>query len=208
MRVHRPARFLIGLGMLAGGVACSDASAPSPPDGPSVRRIAACRGPALDLPEAARASLTGSGLLVTSDHRWATLAREVPGGFAGVFYDGGRPVLMLTDPTRAAAAKAALASRIPGFPVAAAEVRRARWTFAQLVEWSGHLKRNATLWQAGGIMSADRDEVENRLVYGVADAAALDRVAAMLAALDLPCDLVLLRIEGIVSVGRGEAGDG
>ena len=198
MPVHRLARPLLGLGLLISGVSCSDASAPGVRDDPSVRRVASCQGPATDLPEAARASLRAGGTFGTSDDGWAALARDVPGGFAGVFYDGGRPVLLLTNPARAAAAKAALASRIPGFPVSSAEVRPARWTFAQLVDWGSYLMQSATLWQAGGIVSVDRDEVENRLAYGVEDAVAQDRVAAALAALDLPCDLVLIRIEGRV----------
>jgi hypothetical protein len=42
------------------------------------------------------------------DDQWADLAREVPGGFAGVILANGQPALFLRDTTKAARAKEAL----------------------------------------------------------------------------------------------------
>lgn len=203
MPACRAARPLAALALLLGAAGCSRST---DPDGPraapaSARavRVADCEGPAASVPPGALAGLPPRGSFLTIDDRWADLARQVPGGFAGVFYDAGRPVLMLTDPARAAAAKEALAPHLAGFPVAGAEVRRARWDFAQLTDWYLYLMQRTPLWQGGGIALADKDEVQNRLFYGAVDAAARDRIAATLGALNLPCDLALVGVTGPVS---------
>jgi hypothetical protein len=127
------------------------------------------------------------------DADWAYFARQVPGGFAGYFYEDHQPVLMLTRPHEAAAAKAALVNRVRNFPIATAAVRRARWNFAQLVEWDSYL-RIQDVWQSAPISGVDRDEVANRIMFGVPDEAARRSLALRLTMLDLPCDLVIIRI--------------
>ena len=69
----------------------------------------------------------------------------------------------------------------------------ARWTWDELVAWSGYLQD--IVWAVDGVNMSDIDERDNRLVYGVRDAEARRRLEARLAQLDLPCYLV-----GIVTV--------
>lgn len=210
-RLPRPARALAALALLVAG-GCSDAAtgpAPGAGDGAGaaptatgahnqdVVRVRACDGPATSLPAALAGQLPTGGDAAargTIDDHLAALARRVPGGFAGVFYDQGRPVLLLTDPSRAADAKAALASELPGFEIAAAEARAARWTFAQLYDWYGYLRRRG-VWGAAAVTLTDIDERANRLYLGAADRAERDRLADWLAALELPCDLVRVGVD-------------
>ena len=203
----RSIRHSLALGatvaLAVAGASCSSATDPASRDPGAVRRAAGlrvrdCEGPATSLAASLAAGLAPRQGLMVPDDRWADLAATVPGGFAGVFYDEGRPVLMLTRPDEAAAAKAALAPRLGsgGFDVAGAEVRQARWDFAQLHDWFAYLNTQATVWdRANKVTIADTDEVANRIVIGAADAAARDRLAATLTSLGLPCDLVVVKIQ-------------
>jgi hypothetical protein len=159
----------------------------------SALRMNDCDGPATSLPPLIAATLPPRSGHMQPDDRWADLAAEVPGGFAGVLYDNGRPVLMLTRPNEAAAAKAALAEKLGGFPVASADVRAARWDFRQLVDWSRYLVLQPTV-QSAGIMTSDNDEAANRIRFGVKDADARLRLVHALVGLNIPCDLVLIEI--------------
>ena len=164
--------------------------APTPPAPPI--RLAQCDGPASSLPDSLARPLpprTGRRL---PDDRWADLATSVPGGFAGVFYDSTHtPILMLTDPARSAAAKEALSGKL-GFPVQEATVRRARWDFAQLVDWFNYLQP-----RLGVPATADKDEVLNRVRFSVTSVELRDRVVRALARLPLPCDLVVVDLNGL-----------
>jgi hypothetical protein len=135
---------------------------------------------------------------MTPHDQWADMARQAPGGFAGVLYDNGQPVLMLTRPEEAAAAKAELApllrTQIPDFDLAGAEVRPARWDFAQLHDWEAYLLKQGIARSGSGVNRSGKDQIANRLSFGVADAAARARVADELDALGVPCDLVLVKI--------------
>lgn len=182
----------------APAVSCSTPDERNPEPGLSepALRVRDCEGPATSLPAELAATLEPRPAPTTQDDHWANIAREVPGGFAGVLYDDGQPVLMLTRPEEAQEAKAALASRFsPGFfDVAQAEVRLARWDFAQLSDWYAYLGKQGLWRPENGLRSGDKDEAENRIVYGVVDAAARARVANELEALGVPCDLVLVEI--------------
>ena len=195
MRAFRVATVLLAL---VGG--CQGAKGPTALGaGVGAVRVGDCEGPARSLPPALAATLPPRDGAVTIDDIWAEFARELPGGFAGVLYDtddGGRPVLMLARPDEAAAATAALAPHLPGFPVASATVRRARWDFAQLVNWYTYLMRQPAVWEAGGLAMGDKDEVANRIELGVVDEAARARLTRALEGLDLPCDLVLVEVTG------------
>ena len=126
------------------------------------------------------------------DDRWADLATTVPGGFAGVFYDSAhKPILMLANPTQAAAAKQALDGKI-SFPLEQATVRRARWDFAQLVDWFNYL-----FPRLGVPVTADKDEALNRIRFSVTSVELRDRVIRALAQLPLPCDLVVVDLNGL-----------
>jgi hypothetical protein len=146
------------------------------------------------------------------DDEWARIARELPGGFAGLFFDtrrepGVRPVqgplvVMLADTSHHEETLAALAPRVAamrggrGPDVRGAIVRRARWDFAQLYDWSHYLMNTA--WTRGEITSSDIDEVRNRIVYGVVDEGAKSRLEMGLAARDVPCELVIVEVSGPV----------
>jgi hypothetical protein len=176
--------------LVAVGAACSSTA---DPDGrPRLVRVRDCGGPASSLPPALAAELPTPGAIQTDDARRAEAARRVPGGFAGAVYEDGKPVLLLTDPGQAAAAKAALEPLLPEFDVAGADVRGVRWNFAQLYDWYRYL--NTTVGQDPALTAVDIDEQRNRLVYGAADEAARDHIVARLTQLELPCDLALVEI--------------
>lgn len=128
------------------------------------------------------------------DDQWADLAVRVPGGFAGVMYVDSKPVLMLTDPAQAAAAKRALAPEFVSFDINGAEVREVRWNFAQLVDWYNYLMAQTPLWRTATLTSGDKDEAINRIRFGVIDEGARDRLLGALAEMDLPCDLIAVEI--------------
>jgi hypothetical protein len=111
-------------------------------------------------------------------------------------YVDSKPVLMLTDPEQAAAARHALAPEFVGFDINGAEVRRVRWDFAQLVDWYNYLSVRGPDWRTVGMTSGDKDEALNRIRYGVLDEAARDRLLQSLAGMDLPCDLIAVEITG------------
>lgn len=129
--------------------------------------------------------------MIPDDH-WADLAATVPGGFAGVFYDSAHtPILMLKEPADSTAAKQALAGKI-SFPLQRAPVRRARWDFAQLVDWFNYLSP-----RLGVPVTADKDEALNRIRFSVTSVELRDRVIRALAQLPLPCDLVVVDLNGL-----------
>lgn len=125
----------------------------------------------------------------TPDDEWADIARAVPGGWGGAFFEVGELVIYLVDPTQREAAAAALGARLPGFDYASASVWKARWDFAQLYDWYRYIA--VVVGWPGGLVSRDIDEYRNRLVYG----ALPDSIAAVQAALesaDLPCELFIV----------------
>jgi hypothetical protein len=176
-------------------LACSASTEPEQL-APPFARIADCVGPARSLDPAIVATLPPRDGSMNPDHKWADLAQRVPGGFAGILLVDSKPVLMLTDPARAAAAKEALAPEIAWFDIRGAEVRKARWDFAQLVDWYTYLSVRSPDWLSSGWVSGDKDEAINRIRYGVLDSAALDELRQGLAAMELPCDLIALEITG------------
>jgi len=181
--------------------ACSEATQPDRlTPAPSVTRLADCNGPARSLDPAIAASLPARTGLMTPDDAWADLAKRVPGGFAGILYVEGTPVLMLTDPSQAAAAKDALAIEIPWFDIRGAEVRKARWDFGQLADWYNYLGIRGPVWQTPGVTTADKNEAINRIQYGVLDSASRTRLVSSLAGISLPCDLIAIEITGPIYI--------
>lgn len=172
---------MVCLTMLGG---CADPAAPATPS---------C-GEARSLPVALRSALPPRTGEYMPDERWAELALAHPGGFAGVFYEQGRPVLMLSRPNEATAARTALASDLPHFPVATAEVRTARWDFAKLLDWYEYLVGALAFWENDAFVSGDKDEVLNRIVFGLRDSTAIRDIQAELKRLEVPCDLVKLEV--------------
>jgi hypothetical protein len=163
-------------------------------------RVADCEGQPFGLPAESRAMLKPrTGRMAPDDH-WADLAEKTPGGFAGVLYVDSKPTLMLTHPELAAQAKQMLAadSTFRGFNIMGAQVMKARWDFAQLVDWYNYFIQQTSVWQTPGIVSGDKDERRNRIRIGIQAEAGRQELVRKLAALHIPCDLVLIGIEGPV----------
>lgn len=180
------------LGVVLSGCNVSSRNTAAPTQ-PAPVRVAQCAGLAASLPDSLARQLPPRTGHMIPDDRWADLATAIPGGFAGVFYDASHtPILMLTEPAKAAAAKQALAGKI-GFPLQQAEVRQARWDFAQLVDWF-----NYVFPRLGGTpVTADKDEALNRIRFSVTSIELRDRVVAALAKLPLPCDLIVVDLNGL-----------
>ena len=162
---------------------------------PAPLRLAQCDGPATSLPDSLARQLPPRTGRMIPDDRWADLAITTPGGFAGVFRDSTyTQILMLTDPSQASAAIAAVAGKV-GLGLLPPTVRQARWDFAQLVDWFNYLLPRVA---AGIPMTADKDESINRIRFSVISIEQRDRVVAALAALPLPCDLVVVDLNGLI----------
>lgn len=158
-----------------------------------------CRfdAPAVGVPVSVRDSLPMLvGSEPTVDDRWAAAARDVPGGWGGVYKDGATLVLYLVDTTRLEDATAALVTLgiLPGTDSRLVTARQGRWDFSQLHEWYRYL--TPQLVHDDGFASAGIDEAHNRITYGVTDNAARTRFERVLAGLGVPCFLVALEVTG------------
>jgi hypothetical protein len=165
---------------------------------PPLVRVRDCEGPATSLSPVIAALLPRRDGSMQPDDYWADLAKEVPGGFAGGILSNGQPVLLLTDTTKAAEAKQALAPKLhlSNFDVSAAAVRPARWDFDQLVDWYNYLIIRSNFWWGVGITSGDKSESLNRIHFGVEDEGSRARLVEKLDGLDVPCDLIVVGVEG------------
>jgi hypothetical protein len=157
-----------------------------------------CDGPALSLPSGLRAQLPARTGIMMPDEHWADLAEKGPGGFAGILLTQGKPTLMLVHPEQEAAAKAFLMAdpSFGSFDIRGAQVVKARWDFAQLVDWYDYLNGTG-IWQLG-ITMGDKNEAINRIRYGVLDEASRTALVAKLNALNVPCQLIQVGIESAV----------
>ena len=126
------------------------------------------------------------------------LARQVPGGFAGIGYRGDKRVLMLVSPRDEGPAKSALRRLLPSaeysqLHVEQLRVIQVRWSYSQLFDWYRYLLPHRV---AGlPVSSAAIDGRSNRIRISVPDATAEALIRARLDALRLPCDLVTLTRE-------------
>ena len=184
-----------------------------------------CDGPARSVPQPMRDSLRASFARLRSNHPsgepvqdnyWhAALARNLPGRFAGLYYGSPAPpyigrsiqgdrrvVVMLADTTNVERALAALEPHfdsglsVRGVRFGDAIVRKARWDFAQLLEWEHFLvpviREVIDRRPFGGGVSV----VRNRVRFALPDSTAMRLVERRFAALDLPCDLTHLEVGG------------
>ncbi len=174
------------------GLACSDTAGPGDCDptapGPSIAQARLDSVP--PRPTEPR----------TVDDEWAAIARQVPGGWGGLFLENQIPTIYLVDPSkREEAIEALIALGIGGgefFDLREARVRQGRWDFAQLYDWRWYL--DARLG-AVGLTSRDIDELQNRLVYGVKDDAVRTSWTARIDSLNIPCELVIVEVRpGVV----------
>jgi hypothetical protein len=164
-------------------------------------RVADCDGPPVSLQANLRTLLGPRTGQTDPDDHWADLAEQIPGGFAGVLYSDGKPVLMLTHPEQATEAKLALASdpTFNGFDLAHAEVRKARWDFAQLVDWYQYLGGQTSVWSTPGMTAGDKNEVTNRIYFGVETEAGRQELKRQLLAANVPCDLIQIGLQSPVT---------
>jgi hypothetical protein len=136
------------------------------------------------------------GAIHTPDDEFARVSRaEVP-GFAGFYLrEDGTPVVRLTDPSQRGAAQRYLAQEFvrarrgrhadaPTQPV----FLDAAYDFAQLKDWAEAL--TPLISTRDDVFLVDVDEVENRVMLGVADATATGAVRAEAARLGIPAAAV------------------
>jgi hypothetical protein len=163
---------------------------------PAPIRLAQCDGPATSLPDSLARQLPPRTRRMSPDDRWADLATKIPGGFAGILRDSSlRHIIMLTDTARASAAIAALSGEVGlGLGLLPPIVRQARWDFAQLVDWFNYLLPRLGV----PVNGADKDESLNRIRFSVITVEQRDSVVAALSKLPLPCDLVVVDLNGLI----------
>jgi hypothetical protein len=149
------------------------------------------------------------------DNYWhAALARDVPGRFAGLYFGSPTPpyigsvhgerrlVVLLADTSNVAGALAALEPHLDSIlsprrvRFGDAVVRKARWDFAQLLEWYHVLVPVVRGVMRGRGFGGSVSVVRNRVRFALPDSTAVRLVEARLAALDLPCDLIQLELGG------------
>lgn len=138
----------------------------------------------------------------TIDDIWANIARQVPGGWGGFFLENGQPTVFLVQPGRQDEALAALYDAGVGepFDVREADVRQGRWDFAQLHDWRRYI--DLAVGHPEGVVSIDLDEARNRIAYGVRDAEAANAFSSLLESANVPCELVVVEVQGVVSGAR------
>jgi hypothetical protein len=136
------------------------------------------------------------GALHTSDDEFARVSRaEVP-GFAGFYLQtDGTPVIRLKDQAQRGAAQRYLAQEIAAAHRGRLAMARqqpvfasAEFDFAQLKGWAEQLTQ--LMQQRGDVYLVDVDEVNNRVLLGVADATATGAVRAEAARLGIPANAV------------------
>ena len=124
------------------------------------------------------------------DREFAQIARDVP-GFGGLARAAdGSAVLYLTDPTRADAAKQAVAARarlLRGIDLNRVQVRAARFDYVRLIDWRSRLREELDV---PGLVFLDIDESNNQLRVGVRTGTSHDVVTAAITSLDVPADAV------------------
>lgn len=119
-------------------------------------------------------------------------------GFAGTYFASGEPctrVVLLTDtvPARVAAAREFYARRQPGCRDEVLVVEKARYRWTQLQEWFFERLRISDL---PGRTTEGINMMRNRIVIGVVDREAGERVQRRLAELPIPREAVIIGITG------------
>ncbi len=113
------------------------------------------------------------------------LGQAIP-AFGGLFLDQGVPTVYLTDPSAHAAVEHAIGGFLTARGAAASElrVRQARFSYATLERFYDRVKPQA--FAGPGTVFTDLDEAHNRVLIGVQDAAAADRLHSWVQSLGLP----------------------
>jgi hypothetical protein len=135
------------------------------------------------------------GRAVTVDTQWEAVARVVPGGFGGIdFTAAGGPAIYLVDTTRLQQARSAAARagtcpngariEVLGYIASATAVRQGRWDYVQLRQWYGQVW--ALVDPSIQLSFGDVTESENRLTFGVGDAASQTQLRALVVRSGIP----------------------
>jgi hypothetical protein len=159
--------------------------------------------PATELAKPARDSL---GTPFGRADVWGTrakIARDIPGGWGGLAIREKRRgyAIYLIDTTQRSAALAALGAAGVLYISADTEAEQGRWTYVQIYDWfryiHSHLRHVAVnMWAL--------DEWRNRIYYGTEDEAAGLELDRQLAALNVPCFLVVREVVGQIRVSNGQ----
>lgn len=136
----------------------------------------------------------------TRNRLWAGIARDVPGGWGGIFGEDGVLTMYMVDPSQREEAIEALSGRLEGFSnLSSVRVKQGRWDFAQLWDWFRYISPH--VWAVEGVTKAVILEAENRVEYGAMNEDVRTQVNEVLAGLDLPCFLVSVVRFGPVVIG-------
>ncbi len=130
------------------------------------------------------------------------LARQVP-AFAGFYLNGNRElVVLLTEPSRGEAMRAALVPVLqqlavernnPGARIPKIVFQKAEYSFAQLSEWRDRI---APIFDLEAVVLLDLDEQHNRLTVGLKDESGRPDVGARVRELGIPPRAVHLTVVG------------
>ena len=162
------------------------------------------------VPADLRATLVPFGRRVPDD-AYVAISQSVPGGFAGVFFEDNHYVLTFVDPEAGNGARSQIQQAFDSlhvggtnFSAANAEIRGARWTFAELDEWFRYIIMQSKVFAPGsGVSSVDIDEKANTVAFGVIDETARNLLESRLASLNVSCNLVttVIRAYAIAATG-------
>lgn len=123
------------------------------------------------------------------DDQWAAIARRVP-GFAGWWLDGTTAVLMLVDTMQRDAAITAIGEELRSRPIRNIRVQKAEFDFVQLRDWKSRVPLDTVIH----VTMVDADEVQNRIVVGVADSIYLAPARTRLLTLGIPDEALVLEV--------------
>jgi hypothetical protein len=184
-------RKLLALAIGAGALAaCRSGDATAPGDEPLATVCAR-----LD------SAVATFGSYVTPDDQAAAVTAVLPGGFGGFTHTPeGTPAIFLVDPTQFGPARAtarramtcASAGGVMGvlaFVGGSSVVLPGRYDYASLVRWYTQVSQGVVALAADFVFS-DVTEDENRLTFGMATAAAAERLRAIVAELGIPAGAV------------------
>lgn len=143
----------------------------------------------------------------TWDDRLLRVEKSAP-GFGGMFTaPDGRLTVYLLDPSRVAAARAAIEAVFgpSQVPPAGIHAVRGQYTISQLKRWSDRANQ---LLEIPGVVIVDLDEGRNRVTIGVEQKGRIPSVERALRRLQIPREAVVFVVEGpIIPLQGAAAGD-
>lgn len=158
----------------------------------------------LPQPDSGSAAQTAAGLTDPSlglDERFLRIAEQLP-GFAGFHYnrENTAVVVLLTDLAQSDRARIVLPPVLGLFNLGGSRnasnlpmvFRQVEFSWDQLYHWEYALR---PILRAGGLRSRDLDEMANRIVIGMADAASRDRVLTAARQIGIPAAALAVRLE-------------